>query len=355
MKKVEISVIVPVYNVEDFIGKGIESLLNQTFKNIEIYLVDDGSLDNSGKICDEYAKKDKRIKVIHKKNGGAPEARNVAIDKAIGKYLYFMDADDWIEKDYLEKMYTLAENNKADLVVTGFLMEYYQNGKEVIYTTKCDDYIYKNQLEFRKNAYKYFNNSFLSLACNKLLKREIVIKNNIRFPNTKWDDHHFNMEVLMDVNVVVISSMAKYHWYRSRKGSETMINYSDPKMFEKRIEHYEHVLKLYKHWNIKDEKSIDGISCYFIGRVFQCVQELADNKQISNKEKRKKVKEILNHPYVIDALSNAKSLSLKFKILTIPMKMKSVTFSLMFGNIINFIRKHFPGFFIKIKEKEVHG
>lgn len=354
-EKIGVSIIMPVYNVEDFVRKSIESVINQTFENFELLIVDDGATDNSGKICDEYAKKDERIKVFHKENGGAPEARNVAIEKAKGKYIYFIDSDDWIEKEYIKTMYDLAEKNDADLVVTGFLMEYYQDGKEVIYTTSCEDKVYKTKEDFRKNAYKYFNNSFLSLACNKLLKREIIINNNIRFPKTKWDDHHFNMEFLMDVNTVVISSIAMYHWYRSRKGSETMINYNDVKMFEKRLEHYEHVKKLYKHWGVNNKESIDGISCYFIGRAFQCIQELAANENISYKEKREKVKNILYNENTIECLKNAKSLSTKFRILTIPMKMKNITLCMFFGNIISFVRKHFPGVFIKIKEKEVHG
>ena len=358
MKKdeVKISVIIPIYNVEKFLGKCIESVLSQTLKEIEVFAVDDGSPDGSGKMCDDYAKKDKRLIVIHKKNGGAPEARNVAIDKAHGKYLYFIDSDDWIENDYLEKMYNLAEINNADLVVTGFLMEYYQNGHFVTYSTNCENKVYENQNDFRCNAYKYFNNSPLSLPWNKLYKSEVVMKNNLRFPNTKWDDHHFNMDFLMDAKKVVFSSMKKYHWYRSREGSETMINYSDPNLFEKRKEHYEHILELYNHWNLEnDTKSKDAISCYYVGRIFQCIQELADNKNINRKEKRIKTKMIINDKETIVALKNAKSLSLKFKILVIPLKFKNVTISLLFGKIISFVRNLFPQLFIKFKEKEVHG
>lgn len=351
---IKISVIMPVYKVEEFVGKTIESVLNQTLKEIEFFAIDDGTPDNSGKICDEYAKKDKRLKVIHKENGGAPEARNVAIDQAKGKYMYFIDSDDWIESDYLEKMYELAEKNNADAVITGFYMEYYQNKKYVTYSTECDDNVY-SKVEFRKNAYKYLNNSLLSLPWNKLYKSERIFEENIRFPKTKWDDHHFNMDFFMNNNVVVTSSMKKYHWYRSRKGSETMINYSDPKMFYKRKEHFEHILKLYKVWNIQDATSKDFISCYYIGRLFQCIQELADNEAITNSEKKKMVKEILNDNETVTALENAKSLSNKFKILVLPMKCKSVTFSILFGKVVSFVRKVLPSLFIKLKEKEVHG
>ena len=134
-----------------------------------------------------------------------------------------------------------------------------------------------------------------------------------------------------------------------------MINYSDVNMFEKRLEHYDHIKKLYKYWNIHDQESIDGISCYFIGRAFQCIQEIVDNKNLSHDEKRKKVEQILKNENTVQGLKNAKSLSIKFKILTIPMKMGNISLSILFGKIVSIVRTVLPGLFIKIKEKEVHG
>lgn len=351
----KISIIMPVYKVEKFVAKTIESVLNQTFTDFEFFAVDDGSPDRSGEICDEYAKKDSRIKVIHKENGGAPQARNIAIERATGKYMYFIDSDDWIEPKMLQTMFDLAEKNNAQLVITGFCMEYFENGKYVEYKTKVEDRVFNNKEEFRKNAYQYFNNSLLSLPWNKLYSSEIIKRENIRFPNTKWDDHHFNMDYLMNVEKVVVSSICMYHWYRSRKGSETMLNYSDLNMYRKRLEHYQHIQKLYQHWNINDKKSMDAISTYYVGRLFQCIQELADNKKIGNKEKRTRVREILDAKETRETLKNAKSLSNKFKILTFPMKINNVTLSLLFGNIVSLVRKKFPSIFIKMKEKEVHG
>lgn len=351
----KISIIMPVYNVEKYISKTIESVLNQTFKDFEFFAVDDGSTDNSGKICDSFAYKDTRLKVIHKKNEGAPKARNVAIEKASGKYMYFIDSDDWIENDMLEKMYDLAEKNEADLVVTGFAMEYYQNGKEITFYNKADKIVYDNQKSFRANAYKYFNNSLLSLPWNKLYKTAIIKNENIRFPDTKWDDHHFNMDYLMNVKKVVISDIAKYHWYRSRKGSETMINYNDPNMFEKRKEHFNHILKLYSYWNQDDKKSIDAISCYYVGRIVQCIQELVDNEKMDKKEIRNKIKKIISDKETQKALKKAKGLSFKFKILSIPLKIKNTTLSIFEGKFLNLIRNKLPILFIKMKEKEVHS
>ena len=354
--KVKISVIMPVYNVEKFVDKAIKSVLEQTLKEIELLVVDDGSTDNSGSICDKYAKNDDRMIVIHKENGGAPTARNVAIEMAKGEFLYFIDSDDWIEKDYLEKMYDLMKKYDADLIVTGFMMEYFQNGRTVTYSTKSKEAVYLTQEELRKNAYKYFDNSLLGLPWNKLFRRKIIIDENIRFPKTKWDDMHFNLDYLMNIKSMVVSSMAKYYWYRSRAGAETMIIYGDPKLFRTRLSHYKHILDLYKHWDmLDDKKSMEAIDSFFIGRVFQCIQELSDSKNLSRAEKRKQAKQIINNSYVQKALKNASQLSAKIKILVWPMKIGNVSLCLFYGNIINFVRRNFQGLFIRLKEKEVHG
>lgn len=353
--QMEISVIMPVYGVEEYVRKAIESVLNQTFTDFEFFAIDDGSKDNSGKICDEIASKDSRLKVIHQENRGSSAARNAGLQNARGKYVYFIDADDWIEEDFLEQLYYLAEKNKADLVITGFSMEYYTDGKDVTYTTPCPDRKYDSIGEFRKDAYHYFNNSLLSLPWNKLFLREEIEKNNIRFMKTKWPDHHFCMDYLMDCKNVVLSSMTKYHWYRSKKDASTMIIYADPNMYKKRVEHFQHILRLYQHWGINDEDSMGGICSYYVGRLVQCVQEIVDNGDMNGAEKKARIKNIVNDKMTIGAFKHARSLSKMMKIMSWPLKAKNVTLCIAFSKLINTVRKRLPGLFIKLKEKEVHG
>jgi len=137
----KISVIVPIYNVEKYLPKCIESIIKQTYTNLEIILVDDGSPDNCGKICDEYAERDKRIRVIHKENGGVSSARNCGIDNANGRYVTFIDADDIVEKDYIEYLYKGFEKD-IDLVYTSFNLVDYKSNKiiensEIYYENEC--------------------------------------------------------------------------------------------------------------------------------------------------------------------------------------------------------------------------
>ena len=110
-----ISVIIPIYNVEQYLKECLESVINQTYRNLEIILVDDGSKDKSGKICDEYKNKDERIKVVHKENGGLSDARNAGMKIATGKYIQFIDSDDFIDKDMIETLYNLIIENEADI------------------------------------------------------------------------------------------------------------------------------------------------------------------------------------------------------------------------------------------------
>ena len=130
MSDIKITVIMPVYNVEQYIRSCIDSLIAQTFQDWELIAVDDGTPDKSGEICDEYAKNDSRISVIHKENGGAPSARNTAIPKARGEYLYFMDSDDWAEPTMLEDMYKKAKETNAQLVVAGYYIDTYYSDTE---------------------------------------------------------------------------------------------------------------------------------------------------------------------------------------------------------------------------------
>ena len=118
----KISVIVPVYNVEQYLYKCIDSILSQSFQDFELILVNDGSIDNSARICDEYAQNDKRIRVIHKENGGVSQARNVAISLAIGEYIAFVDSDDYVLPNMYENLVSTAINTNADIVKCGFIV-----------------------------------------------------------------------------------------------------------------------------------------------------------------------------------------------------------------------------------------
>lgn len=178
--KEKISVIVPVYNVEKYIEECISSIMRQTFDNLEIILVDDGSTDNSGKICDELAKKDLRINVIHQSNQGLSAARNTGLKHAMGDYISFIDSDDYIHIDMLNKLYEAIINSDSDLAICNYKYVYMQDfvGKHVDYQSPMH-----NEILTREEAIgKLFEATpwFYITATNKLYKRKIW--KNMCFP-----------------------------------------------------------------------------------------------------------------------------------------------------------------------------
>lgn len=159
-----ISIVVPIYNTEEYLRKCINSIINQTFKNIEVVLVNDGSTDSCGKICEEYAARDNRIKVIHKENAGVSAARNSGIEICTGEYIGFVDSDDWIEKDMFEILYDTVNRNNSDISICNIYddkridIEPYE-----VYTYDKDNFCIE----------MFTGNSFEGYLCNKLFKAEL--------------------------------------------------------------------------------------------------------------------------------------------------------------------------------------
>lgn len=204
-----ISVVVPVYNVEDVLHFCIDSILNQTYKDFELILVDDGSTDKSGKICDEYADQDSRIRVFHKENGGVSSARNVGIDNANGEYICFVDSDDCVHTNFLEKMYTTMIAQRAKLVVCGY--EVVQNGV-ILEKRKYSEL----EIDFvsRKNVYNLVNKTMYSAPWCKLFLKEIIIKHNIRFQEdlSLGEDMVFNFAYTDYISEIFILNLSLYKY-----------------------------------------------------------------------------------------------------------------------------------------------
>ena len=169
-----ISVIVPIYNVEEYLDKCVNSILNQTYRNLEIILVDDGSPDNCPKMCDDYAKKDKRIKVIHKVNGGLSDARNAGIEIATGQFIGFVDSDDWILPEMYSRLLDLILRHKADFVVCDLIRsqdDLLPNFKQS--KISIEEY---NQQEYLNNFFKIKSQVCEYYAWNKLYRKEVIEK-----------------------------------------------------------------------------------------------------------------------------------------------------------------------------------
>mgnify|MGYP004453649011 CR=1 FL=1 len=197
----KISIIVPIYNVEKYLPRCIDSILAQTFTDFELILVDDGSPDNCGKICDEYAKKDNRIKVIHKENGGVSSARNIGLDVAKGEYISFVDSDDVIHPKFYEIM--LGNIRDADMIYCDFIM--FDN------ECKFDD-ISDLNYEVRENK-DIYNGSPFSVVCDKLIKNNVVGELRFRTDLKNAEDTLFAFELLASCNKVIYLKVKLYGYY----------------------------------------------------------------------------------------------------------------------------------------------
>ena len=348
MNDVKISIIMPVYKVEEYVGKAIESILAQTFTDYEFLIVDDGTPDRSGKICDEYAVRDSRIQVIHKENGGAPSARNLAIDMAKGKYVYFLDSDDWAEKTMLQDMYDMAEANNAQLVVCGFYIDTYYGDKHLSEKICVDDKVYTDAKSFREESYRYFDRNMLYTPWNKLYRLDYMREHGLYFPQTLWDDFPFNISYIRNVESVVISTKAYYHFIRARAESETAAYRAD--MYEKREEEHGWLMDLYKEWNVQSEEANEMIQRRYIERMVGCITNVTSSKcTLSGKERRAQIKEMLHNPRVDVALKYAKPRSKYMKIMLLPIRWKNVTLAWVESAVITFVKEHNGKMFAKMK------
>lgn len=349
MSDVKISVIMPVYKVEKYVGRCIESILAQSLTEWELIAVDDGSPDGSGKICDAYAARDSRITVIHKENGGAPSARNAAIPKARGEYLYFADSDDWAEPCMLEDMYRLARDNSAQLVVAGFYIDtYYSDTEYYSQEQSVPGRAFASQREFRENAYRMFDKNLLYTPWNKLYSKKYITENNLYFKDTFWDDFPFNLDVVRDIERVVLTDRKYYHFIRARAESETARYRSD--MYEKREEEHGWLLELYDYWGIKGGPSEEMLSRRYIERIVGCIENVTNSAcSLSKKEKKEQIKAMITSERARTALRLAKPNSLVMKIMLVPLRLKSVSLTYLEGTVISRVKSGDTALFAKLK------
>ena len=217
MKNLKISLVVAIYKSEKFLSKLIESIINQTYKNIEIILVEDGSPDKSGLICDQYAQKDKRIKVIHKENGGACEARNIGLENVTGEYVAIVDGDDWLELDFVEYLLNIILETGADMSIS-----------DKIFTTRDREQTIEDKIEVWTSAQAATAIIYPKMEVgpwNKLYKVELLKKNNITF-SVPWSGEglYFASTAAQCANYVGVGHRKIYN-YRLNNANSGLTNF----------------------------------------------------------------------------------------------------------------------------------
>lgn len=349
MEKTTVSVIMPVYGVEDYVGGAIESIQAQTLTDWELFCVDDGSKDRSGEVCDAYAAEDARIRVIHKENGGAPSARNVAIDQAEGKYLYFCDADDWAEPTMLEDMVNIAEKNGSQLVVAGFYIDtYYSDTEKVTQSQEVPSRVFETQRQFREHAHELFDQNLLYTPWNKLFLASYIKDNLLYFPQTFWDDFPFNLSVVRNIERVAVTDRKYYHFIRKREESETA-RYRDD-MYEKREEEDGWMHELYEYWGVMTPEVREFLDRRYIERLIGCVENLTNrNCTLSNEEKLREIRYYISTPRAREAVKGANPRSLYMKVMLLPIRFRSTLLTFLESNVISYVKSGNTKLFATLK------
>ena len=288
-----VSVIVPVYNVEEYLDKCIESIVNQTYKNIEILLIDDGSTDNSPQKCDDWSKKDERIRVFHKKNGGVSSARNLALKKCNGEFFVCVDPDDYVKENFVEVLLNAVVKNNCGIGIINYI-EKYPDGSE-----KKIEFRTENKLLSREEFldHLYDENSYKGRACTKIYDKNIVDKYNISFcEDIDYCEDLFFVTKLADKVERFYYEFDEYvYYYYRRDDSATMSDFNSKTATF--IQACDEMI------NIFDKNGVDSsrIKRQYIDFYFLVLYCLKDNINYSKKQYKKICKK-----YFFDILRSKK-------------------------------------------------
>ena len=300
----KVSVIVPVYKTEEKLNRCIDSILNQSFPDFELILVDDGSPDRCGEICDNYAKKDARVKVIHKENGGVGAAKNTGIENACGEFLSFVDSDDFIDSDYLETLF--CDSCDCDLIIAG--LKYLSEETLAPYS----------QLDFGENCI-IFKDDFPEevaklLACRalnyhvaKLYRRQVVESNQIRFTDFKKtgaDDTIFNFDVLAQSQKIKIINRCIYNYITYQNSTSHAFTFET---FERRVALDGYLISKAKEMGILTKEMQAEIDRRFVYSAYWSTSSFAKNKSLRFSAYKRFFYEISNNKRFRVAYKNTKA------------------------------------------------
>ena len=344
----------PVYNVDKYVGRAVESLQNQTLRDFELLIVDDGSTDRSGDIADRLAERDIRIEVFHTENGGAPAARNLALDHACGEYVYFVDADDWAEPTMLADMVEAAERDSAELVVAGFYIDTYYAGNASDHLTEvksCPAHTYADAASFRAAAWRLFDQNLLYTPWNKLFLRSRIEKIGARFRPTFWDDFPFVLDFIRDVERVTVTDRCYYHFIRQRAESETAR--WRPDMYDKREEEHSWMLDLYAHWGLDgDAASMEMVQRRYAERLVGCIENVCNPKcALSRAEKLAEIDRMITTDRAKVAVDVAEPRSRMMRLMLEPIRKGNARLAFREGSFISFVKRHNTKVFATLKAR----
>lgn len=285
-----VSVIVPVYNGEKYIDTCMKCLLAQTYSKIEIILVNDGSKDNSGRICDRYAKENPNVKVVHKSNGGLSSARNAGIEASTGEFLYFYDVDDEITPELVKDNVELAQKHNADVVLFCFWY-YVEDRKELIPNQMKETFIGNAQDFFDHALTEVIQKEIFNAPWNKMVRRSVMEENRIRF-NTDYpiyEDVIFASEIFPKVQKIVVNKEMYYKYYVRSSGS--LITRYYPNLFDAVSLYYKNIVQYCDKYANHDAQ-LERFNYLYFRLITAHLKQVSCHKELEKKEKHRLLKRI---------------------------------------------------------------
>lgn len=310
-----ISVVVPCYNVEKYLEKCVQSIVCQTYTNLEIILVDDGAKDSTPQLCDKLALTDSRIKVIHKANGGLSDARNAGLAVAGGKYITFFDSDDWVEPDTIKIAFDKMIAENLDLVIWGYVADFVDDNETILSNRIC---AVNGICELGANNSILTQKDTLGIsgyAWNKLYKTEIIKDNNLIFENgiSLVEDILFNSSYFCKCEKIAFVDYIGNHYIQ--RGRVTLGTKRYENVFELKLMGCEAREKILKHFSISDSSINKIMASFYYGALKLAITNIKSEPNISKKEKLKKIKSFLKDENVQSVAKKASKVSLKQKVL----------------------------------------
>lgn len=335
-----VSVIMPVYNAENDVHIAIDSIINQTYKNWELLVVDDCSTDNTCSIVREYEKQDSRICLLQQeKNAGPGYAKNKGLDKAKGQYVTFCDGDDWLEKDAYEKMLAEADEN-PDVIIAGFYRDIYNKGNELIeQNLVCSEaFLCLKKEELLSKIPEIDEKRLFSYAWNKLYRAEIIKKFSVDFSDKKFgEDYDFNVDFFAFAEKAVMLEAGVYHYIK--KNGESLTERFIPDFFEINKDRFVKMKALMMDNNVYSDMVQQKIMNAYIKHVLAAVSRLYDERgEYTHSERKLKVKQMLSDEMSKEALNFSKATSSKEKACNFIFKTNSITVNMMFGKLLWFMQ-----------------
>lgn len=332
MDKPKVSIIIPVYNTELYLSKCIDSILNQTYSNFELILINDGSTDNSKNICESYVKRDSRINFIDKKNTGSSDCRNLGIIKSKGKYITFIDSDDWIESNMLEESVDILEKNNLEMLINGISIDIVNKDGDVKSNINNYKYtIWTCKEEIRNNIIDLFPNALINSSCNKIYRLDYIKSINAKFPNTEiGEDTLFNLLVIKDINSIGINDVSYYHYMRY-ENNNTLTTKIIENAYEKYINIHNKMFDLFSYWDKRSNEVDSAINKTMFAQYIATTSKIlnAAPNIYNYKVKKKMLNDGLQKEIVLNTFDFNKAYSYKDKLYRFTIKKRLYPLTLM--------------------------